>query len=80
MPENQYNTSIVIKYGDIDNVQRDVKTLNDIIDRQGMSLLVDVLAERIGQRCIKFKLPEAGRDYLRDQLLCELNDAINERI
>ena len=67
------------KYGDVDQVKNDVKTLNEILSRQGSSLLIDVLAESCGQVVNKFKLSSAEIDTLRIKLTNELEEAISER-
>lgn len=36
----KYVSSITTKYGDIENVKKDIKVLNEILSRQGSSLLI----------------------------------------
>ena len=67
------------KYGDVDNVPKDVKALNDIINRQGMSLIVDVLAEYIGECQKRWKLNSQDLNRMKFNLTEELIQAINER-
>lgn len=67
------------KYGDIDQVKNDVKTLNEILSRQGASLLIDVLAESCGHVANTYKLSSAEIDTLRTKLTNELEEAISER-
>lgn len=74
-----YQTSMVLKYGDVDNVPKDVKTLNDIIDRQGITLLIDVIAEYVGQRAIAYKWTSLERRQVMNQYVEELREAIIER-
>lgn len=76
----QYTSSIIFKYGDIDRVKQDVKTLNDILDRQGTALLIDVLAEYVGKRVLVFQFNSKDATNLRDALIKDLSEAINERI
>jgi len=45
---NQYTSSVIKKYGDSENVPQDVKTIFEILDRQGSSILIDCLAEKVG--------------------------------
>lgn len=68
-----------MKYGDYDNVTKDVKTLNDIIDRQGASLLIDVLAEKVGNTAIKHKLTSDEIVTVMQSMLTELKESILER-
>ena len=77
---NNYTSSIVIKYGDEDNVKRDVKTLFEILDRQGAALVIDALAEYHATIWHKFKLPYHEKDVGRTALVDSLIEAINERI
>jgi hypothetical protein len=75
----KYTSSITTKYGDIDNVKQDVKTLHDILARQGASLLIDVIAESCGETVSKFKLKSREVMVLRNALCKELMFSINER-
>lgn len=67
-------------YGDIENVKNDVIKLNDIIDRQGTSLLLGVIAEKCGISVNKFKMNEEERKILLKSIMDELREAILERI
>jgi len=67
-------------YGDYDNVSKDVKTLNEILNRQGSSLILGVLAENVGRACLKYPLNTCERERLKNSLLDELRELINERI
>lgn len=69
-----------MEYGDIENARKDVKTLHDIMNRQGVNLLIDVIAEHAGNAALAFKLNEKDRETLKQRLLNELREAINERI
>lgn len=77
---SNYTSSIINKYGDIEKLKNDVKTLNDILQRQGSSLLIDVIAEHAGSSAIKFKMNECDRSSLKGSLNTELFDALNERL
>ncbi len=77
---SNYISSIVNKYGDIDNVKRDVKTIAEILSRQGSSLLIDVLAESTGDTANKFKFHSSDRAMTRIQLVDELDEALRERL
>ena len=76
----QYVSSIVSLYGDSDNVSKDVKTLNEILNRQGKDLLLDVVAEYIGQTSLRFKLNSDELLIVRNKTLEHLENAIDERI
>lgn len=68
------------KYGDSENVCKDVAILNEIMARQGASLLVDVIAEHCGKVALKFSLNETDRHNLIQSLSTELREAIAERV
>ncbi len=74
------NTLNTRNYGDFDVIKIDVKTLHDIINRQGSNLIVDCLAESLGQTVIKFKLSESEANKALDTLLNELEQQTLERI
>lgn len=76
----KYISSIVTKYGDLPNVKNDAKTLRDIIDRQGTDLILDALAEHVGECAIKFKFHSSDTAMTKIALLDALESAINERI
>jgi hypothetical protein len=75
-----YISSIISKYGDSDKVHKDVKTLNEILDRQGSSLFIDVMANRVGDIAIKYELNQIERDHMLWSYTKELREAILERI
>lgn len=75
-----YNSSIINKYGDTENVKKDSKMLRDILDRQGASLLIDAIAEHLGDTAIKFKFHSSDTAMAKIALIDELTNAINERI
>lgn len=74
-----YVSSIVSKYGDIDRVKTDAKTLKDILARQGTSLLIDVLAETVGENANLLNLNASDRLNILNSLVAELKNAILER-
>lgn len=74
-----YVSSIVSKYGDLDKVKDDSKTLESIISRQGTSFIVDVLAEYVGKAALKFSSSDTEIDRLKNSILKELKEAIEER-
>ena len=69
-----------MRYGDYDNVTKDVKTLNEILNRQGNNLLIDVIAEHAGNAAIKFKFSETEKTRLIDSLVSDLKESLLERI
>lgn len=75
-----YVSSIVSKYGDTNNARQDSKALREILERQGVSLLIDVLADHVGVCANNHKLTETERNKVRDSMLNELRESINERI
>lgn len=79
MKNSNYISSITTKYGDIDNVKADVKALNDIISRQGTSLLIDVISNSVGETVIKFKLDSTEAQRIVKALVTELNESLLER-
>lgn len=76
---NPYVSSIVSKYGDTNNVKRDTKVLHEILGRQGTSLLIDVIAESVGNTVNQFSLSTDETRRLVGTLVKELNEALNER-
>lgn len=77
---NEYTSSIIFKYGDIDKVKQDVKTLNEILSRQGSSLFIDVLAEQSGLTANKFNMDADERALLIKNLLAEYHSSLSERL
>jgi hypothetical protein len=69
-----------MRYGDYDQVTNDVKTLNEILGRQGINLLMDVIAERAGKAAVKFNMPENERVNVITNLTNELHEALLERL
>lgn len=74
-----YQSSITTKYGDIDNVKRDVKTLMEILGRQGSSLLIDVIAESVAHAVNKFTMDKESHYTLCANLINELDSALLDR-
>lgn len=80
MKNSKYISSITTKYGDIDNVKADVKALNDIISRQGTSLLIDTISNSVGDAVNKYKLESTEAQRIVKALVTELNESLLERI
>lgn len=75
-----YISSMTSNYGDTERVRADVKTLNEILSRQGARLLIDVIAESVGNSVIEFKLNEMESRRILESLEIDLREAILERI
>lgn len=73
-------TSIITKYGDTLNAPTDCRTIYKILGRQGVSLLIDCIAEDSGTKANKFKLSASEREALINSLANELNEALKERL
>jgi hypothetical protein len=69
-----------MKYGYPEKVKADVETLNEILSRQGSSLLIDVIAEHVGSVVSTFKLSKSEVNRVQQSLVVELKEAISERI
>lgn len=69
-----------MKYGDYSNIRKDVQAINDILYRQGVSIILETIAEKIGQDNLDYKFTEKEVTRLKDSIVNELRDAINERI
>ena len=69
-----------MKYGDYDNVTKDSKAIYDILDRQGNTLLLECIAERIGTSAKKFSIGSEDRTRLMDSIVDELKTEILDRI
>ena len=76
---SDYTSSIINKYGDNEHVSADIAVLNEIMGRQGPSLLIDCMAESIGHTCISYKLSGQDRQRLVSSLVDELKQALLER-
>lgn len=77
---NRYVSSFTSKYYDVDNVKIDVKTINEILGRQGSILLVDCIANLAGETSFKHKLNSVERNRLIDSLLLQLKESLEERL
>jgi hypothetical protein len=67
-------------YGDLDNLKIDIARLNDILNRQSTTLIIDVIAEYCGDRANKFKLSDAERQALAASMVADLKNALLERL
>jgi hypothetical protein len=76
---DQYISSITSRYGDVERVKADVKVLNEIIARQGTELLLDAVAEYTAKIVNKYRLPARERGVLRESLIADFTNALEER-
>lgn len=67
-------------YGDVDNLNQDIKALRDILSRQGQAFAIDVLAETVGETANKFGLSETERNQLLSGLKKDFINALEERL
>lgn len=67
-------------YGDLPQLQQDIKTLTDIFNRQGASLMVDSLAEQVATSLSKFSLDDADRTRAATAVVNDLKEQLSERI
>lgn len=75
-----YTSSIINKYGDSSRVASDAKTLTDILSRQGITFFLEIIADNCGNIANAYKLSSDERIILKDNILEELSDLIEERI
>lgn len=76
---SQYISSITSNYGDVDNVKKDVKALNEILMRQGSRLLIDVITNHIGEIIVKYNMTDEQRNNIVNSVLKDFNDSMSER-
>lgn len=75
-----YVSSITSRYGDLDRVKADARTITDIMNRQGTTFVVDSLAEYLAQGVNDLKLSEENRGNVVKSVMNELREALLERI
>ena len=67
-------------YGHPEQLEADIDTLHDILDRQGSSLLINAIADNVACTAIKFNMSEQERDRLTNSLAAELQNALLEKL
>lgn len=67
-------------YGDSDNVKKDLSTLKEILERQGSDIVLEAIAEQIGQCRLKFNLSGAELSAIVSSIKLSLDDLIGERV
>jgi hypothetical protein len=75
-----YTSSIVSKYGDTERVKEDAKTLREIIERQGSSLVIDCLSEYIGETANRWAMDNEERKKLMQSVTFEFRVSLDERL
>lgn len=75
-----YTSSIVTKYGDLPKVRLDVKAINEILSRQGDSLLIDAMSENVARSANLYGLNTKERENLVNSILNELKESLFERV
>lgn len=78
--DKPYVSSIVTKYNDVSRVKDDVKVLNEILRRQGISLLIDVIAEFCGENAIRWNFNANERGELINNVSNEMRESLAERL
>lgn len=76
---SNYVSSITSNYGDVSKVKDDVKTLNEILNRQGTRLLIDVISSYTGELINKYKMTDKERNNLVNSILHDFNESMSER-
>jgi hypothetical protein len=68
------------RYGDNENADKDSVTVYEILDRQGYTFSIDVLAEHAGRCATKYNVTSEGRASVMRSLLDDLREALLERL
>ena len=75
----KYTSSIVNLYGDNSKVKEDSQKLKEILDRQGLKLLLHSIANYCGENSVKYNLTSEENNRLMNSILEELKESILER-
>jgi hypothetical protein len=67
-------------FHDESNVQRDIKTLHDIIERQGYLFLLEVVANGLGRFAETYKIKALERCSLIDKTVQLFSKTLSERV
>jgi hypothetical protein len=67
-------------YGDLSRITTDIELLNDIINRQGTNLIIDVIAEYVGQQQLQWNFSHDEIKLLIESLTDDLKESILERV
>lgn len=66
-------------YGDADNVKKDAAALREILERQGPDLLLEVIANNVGDCVVKHKLDQKEINAVKASYTLSLEHLIEER-
>lgn len=66
-------------YGNLEKVKSDSVEFKNIINRQGFNFINDCMANYVGEHSIDFKLDKHEIKKLKDDIIDDLINAINER-
>lgn len=75
-----YNAKGYQVYSDSDNVKKDLSTLKEILERQGSDIVLEAIAEQIGQCKLKFNLSGAELSAVVSSIKLSLHDLVGERV
>lgn len=67
-------------YGDVDNVAKDPTAIREIISRQGLDIVLEVIADNVAESRQKFNLNEKEMDAVVNSIRMSLAELISERI
>lgn len=67
-------------YGDLSNLNADNKALYDIINRQGINLIVDHVSDYVGEQKLKLNWSHEEIKLLIKSLTDDLKESILERV
>lgn len=80
MSQSNYVSSITSRYGDVERVKHDSAILREIYKRQGPELLLDVIADEVGQSAIKFKFNNNDAKQVVASMTKDFKEALWERL
>lgn len=66
-------------YGDADSVVKDAVSLTEIIERQGFDIVLESIANYVGNTVVKFKLSQDEVEAIKSSLRMSLIELIDER-
>lgn len=66
-------------YGDIDNVRKDSALIREILDRQGTDLILEVIANQIGEKVSEFNMNQGAINNIVNSISNSLKELVSER-
>ena len=66
-------------YGDLDNVRKDAAVIRDILERQGSDLILEVIANKIGESASEFNLSAGSINNTVNSICNSLKELVDER-